>query len=181
MRHLLRNPHLHRKCLSKKYGNIMHTISIWIYIIVFSFYRRYGFESYLINLVNGPRAVLGCLCSLYNLQNIPYGSDYVNNCTDKIPHDIRSYFGGKYFHIIHTFICFMLYFAGNNHCTLTISKYGKKQASLMQRAISSKGLLCSRNDSEINAIKSRYVYSLLIKLYSNIIYSEIFRLIEDIE
>uniref|UniRef100_A0A1I8MVV4 Structural maintenance of chromosomes protein 5 n=1 Tax=Musca domestica TaxID=7370 RepID=A0A1I8MVV4_MUSDO len=99
--------------------------------------RRYGFESYLINLVNGPRAVLGCLCSLYNLQNIPYGSDYVNNCTDKIPHDIRSYFGG------------------NNHCTLTISKYGKKQASLMQRAISSKGLLCSRNDSEINAIKSR--------------------------
>ncbi|XP_061391212.1 structural maintenance of chromosomes protein 5 [Musca vetustissima] len=99
--------------------------------------RQYGFKSYLINLVNGPRAVLGCLCSLYNLQNIPYGNDNVNSCTDQIPHDIRSYFGG------------------DNHFTLTISRYGQREASLMQRTISSKGLLCSRNDIEINAIKSR--------------------------
>ncbi|XP_073840909.1 structural maintenance of chromosomes 5 isoform X2 [Musca autumnalis] len=99
--------------------------------------RQYGFESYLINVVNGPRAVLGSLCSLYNLQNIPYGGDYVNSCTDQIPNYINNYFGG------------------DNYYTLTISKYGKRESSLMQRTISSKGLLCSRNDNEIDAIKSR--------------------------
>uniref|UniRef100_A0A1I8PBI1 Structural maintenance of chromosomes protein 5 n=1 Tax=Stomoxys calcitrans TaxID=35570 RepID=A0A1I8PBI1_STOCA len=99
--------------------------------------RQYGFESYLINLVQGPRAVLGFLCSLYNLQNIPYGGDHVNSCTDNIPHDIRNYFGGD------------LRYA------LTLSKYGNRETSLTQTSINNKGLLSSKDKGEVDAIKNR--------------------------
>ncbi|XP_013114154.2 structural maintenance of chromosomes protein 5 [Stomoxys calcitrans] len=99
--------------------------------------RQYGFESYLIDLVQGPRAVLGFLCSLYNLQNIPYGGDHVNSCTDNIPHDIRNYFGGD------------LRYA------LTLSKYGNRETSLTQTSINNKGLLSSKDKGEVDAIKNR--------------------------
>ncbi|TMW47320.1 hypothetical protein DOY81_007600 [Sarcophaga bullata] len=99
--------------------------------------RKYGFESYLIDQVSGPPAILGYLCSVYNLQNIPFGDNKVNNFTDQIPKDIRCYFGG---HL---------------HYTLTFSKYGNRAQSLMQSYIKGKRFLSSKDENEINNIKTR--------------------------
>ncbi|XP_075160034.1 structural maintenance of chromosomes 5 isoform X3 [Haematobia irritans] len=99
--------------------------------------RQYGFESYLIDLIQGPRAVLGYLCSLFQIQNIPYGSDHVKNFVDQIPHDIRNYFGG------------------DSRYVLSISKYGNRESSLTKTSITHRGLLSSIDEKEIGTIKSR--------------------------
>uniref|UniRef100_A0A1A9W6X1 Structural maintenance of chromosomes protein 5 n=1 Tax=Glossina brevipalpis TaxID=37001 RepID=A0A1A9W6X1_9MUSC len=57
--------------------------------------RRYGFEAYLIDLVDGPHAVLGYLCSLFKLQNIPIGGDSVKEFIEQVPDNITVYFGGN--------------------------------------------------------------------------------------
>lgn len=99
--------------------------------------RQYGFDAYLIDLISGPPAILGFLCSLYNLQNIPVGTDRVNNCTDDIPKSIQMYFGGDL------------------RYTLSTSKYGNRETSLMKNSIASKGWLSSKDENEISHIKKR--------------------------
>lgn len=58
---------------------------------------------------------------------------------------LRNHFA---FHHTHLFI-------GNLRYTLSISKYGNRERSLVQTAINSKGLLSSRDESEIDSIKKR--------------------------
>uniref|UniRef100_A0A1A9VQ45 Structural maintenance of chromosomes protein 5 n=1 Tax=Glossina austeni TaxID=7395 RepID=A0A1A9VQ45_GLOAU len=57
--------------------------------------RPYGFDAYLVDLIDGPHAVLGYLCSLYRLQNIPIGGNKVKEFIDRIPEGINVYFGAN--------------------------------------------------------------------------------------
>ncbi|XP_037899548.1 structural maintenance of chromosomes protein 5-like, partial [Glossina fuscipes] len=55
--------------------------------------RPYGFDAYMIDLIDGPHAVLGYLCSLYRLHNIPIGGNEVKEFIEQIPEPITVYFG----------------------------------------------------------------------------------------
>uniref|UniRef100_A0A1A9V4L0 Structural maintenance of chromosomes protein 5 n=1 Tax=Glossina austeni TaxID=7395 RepID=A0A1A9V4L0_GLOAU len=57
--------------------------------------RPYGFDAYLVDLIDGPHAVLGYLCSLYRLQNIPIGGNKVKEFIERIPEGINVYFGAN--------------------------------------------------------------------------------------
>lgn len=47
-------------------------------------------------MIEAPRTILGYLCSMYNLQNVPVGSRHVNDFIEEIPSSIRTYYTGKY-------------------------------------------------------------------------------------
>lgn len=54
--------------------------------------KKYGFHNYLIDLIEGPPAVLKYLCSQLGFHKIPVGSDSVLNYKDEIPKSIKLFF-----------------------------------------------------------------------------------------
>ncbi|XP_053684572.1 structural maintenance of chromosomes protein 5 [Sabethes cyaneus] len=54
--------------------------------------ERYGFRSYLIDMVEGPYPILNFLCKLYNLHNVPVGADETSKFVSQIPDEIRLFF-----------------------------------------------------------------------------------------
>ncbi|XP_073975871.1 structural maintenance of chromosomes 5 isoform X3 [Rhodnius prolixus] len=54
--------------------------------------KKYGFHNYLIDLVEGPPAVLNYLCSQLGFHKIPVGSEAVLNYKDEIPRNIKLFF-----------------------------------------------------------------------------------------
>lgn len=69
--------------------------------------KQFGFQSYVIDLIEGPIPVLNQLCSLYRIHNVPVGNDYTYNNTNIIPNSIRLYFSSKYWeHFLNYFILF---------------------------------------------------------------------------
>lgn len=92
--------------------------------------RFCGFTAYLIDLIEGPPAIINYLCSLNRIHTIPIGTADVNNKTDDIPNNINIFFGG-------------------NQCySVRVSKYSGEK-SVMQKQISGKNLLTSKNTNEI--------------------------------
>lgn len=59
--------------------------------------RKYGFQNYVIDQIEGPIPVLNQLCSLYRIHNVPVGNDYTYNNTNLIPNSLRLYFSSKSF------------------------------------------------------------------------------------
>uniref|UniRef100_A0A023EZ20 Structural maintenance of chromosomes protein 5 n=1 Tax=Triatoma infestans TaxID=30076 RepID=A0A023EZ20_TRIIF len=59
--------------------------------------KKYGFHNYLIDLVEGPPAVLNYLCSQIGFHKIPVGSDAVLNYKDEIPKSIKLFFSKNKF------------------------------------------------------------------------------------
>lgn len=57
--------------------------------------RRYGFHSYLIDLIDAPAPILNALCRLYHIHIIPVGDDKTFEMTDDIPSDITNFFSSK--------------------------------------------------------------------------------------
>lgn len=57
--------------------------------------RRYGFHSYLIDLIDAPAPILNALCRLYHIHIIPVGDEKTFEMTDDIPNDITNFFSGK--------------------------------------------------------------------------------------
>ncbi|XP_058459192.1 structural maintenance of chromosomes protein 5 [Malaya genurostris] len=53
---------------------------------------RYGFHTYLIDMIEGPFPILNFLCKLYSLHNVPVGTDETSRMTSSIPDDIRLFF-----------------------------------------------------------------------------------------
>ncbi|XP_076229234.1 structural maintenance of chromosomes 5 isoform X2 [Nomia melanderi] len=53
---------------------------------------QFGFTHYLVSLIEAPTAVMKYLVSMYKLNNIPVGSNVVDDNVDRIPHNIRYYF-----------------------------------------------------------------------------------------
>nr|XP_014089188.1 structural maintenance of chromosomes protein 5 [Bactrocera oleae] len=92
--------------------------------------RFCGFTAYLIDLIEGPPAIINYLCSLNRIHTIPIGTADVNNKTDDIPNNINIFFGG-------------------NQCySVRVSRYSGEK-STMQKQISGRNLLTSRNTNEI--------------------------------
>lgn len=65
--------------------------NIFLLLISFSS-RRYGFHSYLIDMVEGPYPILNFLCKLYNIHNVPVGQPETSKFASQVPDDIRIFF-----------------------------------------------------------------------------------------
>lgn len=62
--------------------------------------RKYGFTHYLMSFIDAPMAIKRYLVSMYRVNNVPLGTNEVENNVDHIPSNIRCYFSSKYL-IIH--------------------------------------------------------------------------------
>lgn len=57
--------------------------------------EQFGFTHYLVSLIEAPSIIMKYLVAMYNLNNIPVGTNQVDNNIDHIPNNIRYYFSGK--------------------------------------------------------------------------------------
>ncbi|XP_076285291.1 structural maintenance of chromosomes 5 [Lasioglossum baleicum] len=53
---------------------------------------QYGFTHYLVSLIEAPSTIMKYLVNMYNLNNIPVGTNAVEDSIEHIPHNIRRYF-----------------------------------------------------------------------------------------
>ena len=58
--------------------------------------RKYGFHSYLIDMIEGPAPILNMLCRLYSIHNIAVGNDQTFKEAAKVPDSIRKFFSSKF-------------------------------------------------------------------------------------
>ncbi|XP_053957144.1 structural maintenance of chromosomes protein 5 [Anastrepha ludens] len=98
--------------------------------------RSCGFTAYLIDLIEGPPAIINYLCNLNSIHRIPIGTTAVNEKTDDIPNTISFFFGGD-----------QLYSA-------KVSRYSGER-SLLQNQIRGKNLLTSKNTYQISEDEKR--------------------------
>lgn len=57
--------------------------------------KQFGFTHYLVSLIEAPATIMKYLVSMYNLNNIPIGTNTVDDRIDQIPHNIRCFFSCK--------------------------------------------------------------------------------------
>ncbi|CAD6991075.1 unnamed protein product [Ceratitis capitata] len=98
--------------------------------------RFCGFTAYLIDLIEGPPAIINYLCNLNNIHKIPIGSSDVNDKTDDVPNNINLFFGG------------------DQRYAVSVSRYSGEK-SILQNQISGRNLLTSKNTNEILKNESR--------------------------
>ncbi|XP_015433616.1 PREDICTED: structural maintenance of chromosomes protein 5 [Dufourea novaeangliae] len=53
---------------------------------------QFGFTHYLVSLIEAPSTIMKYLVTMYHLNNIPIGTNHVDDNIDHIPHNIRCYF-----------------------------------------------------------------------------------------
>lgn len=58
--------------------------------------KQFGFRHYLIELIEAPPAIMKYLVSMYHLNNIPVGTNEIENNTNHIPRNLSCYFSGEY-------------------------------------------------------------------------------------
>lgn len=62
--------------------------------------QQYGFEHYLVSLIDAPQTILNYLVKMYTLNEIPIGNDKVQSSLDHIPDHFRRFFSSTlYFEI----------------------------------------------------------------------------------
>lgn len=84
--------------------------------------RRFGFYSYLISLFTAPEPIMKYLCRMYNVHQVPVGTEVTNQMFKNVPKSIA------------------LFFSHNSRYTVTFSRYtGEK--SIRQNVIISDGTL----------------------------------------
>ena len=84
--------------------------------------KQFGFTHYLVSLIEAPTTIMNYLVSMYKLNNIPIGTNHVEDNIDHIPNNIRSYF------------------SRNNCYQVSRSKYTGEKSIGMQ-PVSSSGML----------------------------------------
>ncbi|XP_034178803.2 structural maintenance of chromosomes 5 [Osmia lignaria lignaria] len=84
--------------------------------------KQFGFTHYLASLIETPSTIMKYLVTMYNLNNIPVGTNLVDDNIDSIPHNIR------------------YYFSRNNAYSVNRSKYTGEKSTTM-RSVSSNGML----------------------------------------
>lgn len=57
--------------------------------------KKFGFKHYLVDLVEGPSPIMTYLVSMYRLNNIPIGTNEIENNTSHIPRNLGCYFSGE--------------------------------------------------------------------------------------
>lgn len=58
-------------------------------------FRKYGFFSYMLQLIDGPEPILSFLCKTYQVQNIPVGTSKTDSIADEVPSAIQLFYSGK--------------------------------------------------------------------------------------
>ncbi|XP_058792958.1 structural maintenance of chromosomes protein 5 [Phymastichus coffea] len=98
--------------------------------------RQYGFEHYMLSLIDAPRTILNYLISNFKLHTIPIGNDNILRHLENIPNNIR------------------FFFSSNKVYNIKFSQYtGEKSTS--ESSISSRGLLSiTINTQRINHIQN---------------------------
>lgn len=102
-----------------------------------SSYNRYGFFAYLIDLIEGPPALLNYLCRNYKIHSIQIGTEKVNDFIESLPSDCRHFYGGEVQYFVST------------------SKYSNNIIRSQTR-IKDRNLLSGVDRSELNALKKKY-------------------------
>ncbi|XP_051166122.1 structural maintenance of chromosomes protein 5 [Leptopilina boulardi] len=98
---------------------------------------HFGFEHYLISLVEAPQTIMKYIVQNFHLANIPVGSDIVEENVDRIP-DSLSYF-----------------FSKSNNFSVNRSKYSGEK-SVRQNTVSGNGMLSITMDTaKLNGIHNR--------------------------
>lgn len=60
--------------------------------------RQFGFENYLVSLVEAPPTIMKYLVSMYRINNIPFGTtDFIDKNYSRVPKEISVFFSGKIF------------------------------------------------------------------------------------
>ncbi|XP_067615843.1 structural maintenance of chromosomes protein 5 isoform X2 [Eurosta solidaginis] len=98
--------------------------------------RSCGFSAYLIDLIEGPLAILNYLCNLNGIHRIPIGTSVVNEKTDDIPNNVNFFFGGD-----------QLY-------SVKVSRYSGEK-SILQNQIRGKNQLVSKSTNQIQEAENR--------------------------
>jgi len=57
--------------------------------------QKFGFKHYLVELIEVPPSILKYLVSMYRLNNIPVGTNEIENNTNYIPRNLNCYFSGE--------------------------------------------------------------------------------------
>lgn len=102
-----------------------------------SSYSGYGFFAYLLDLLEGPPAILNYLCRNYNIEKILIGTEKVNDFIESLPTSVRHFYGGD-----------VQYF-------VSISKYSNHPIRSQTR-IQNRNILSGVDRNELNALKKRY-------------------------
>lgn len=58
--------------------------------------KKFGFKHYLASLIEAPPTIIKYLVSMYQLSNIPVGTNTVEDNVDHIPRSLNCYFSGAY-------------------------------------------------------------------------------------
>jgi len=58
--------------------------------------KKFGFRHYLAELIEVPSSIMKYLISMYHLNNIPVGTNEIENNTNRIPRGLSCYFSGEY-------------------------------------------------------------------------------------
>lgn len=58
--------------------------------------KKFGFKYYLAELIEVPPSIMNYLVAMYQLNNIPIGTNEIENNTNCIPHSLSCYFSGEY-------------------------------------------------------------------------------------
>ena len=69
-----------------------HTINLLFLLTLSSSPRKYGFETYMLDCLEGPPAILSFLCQNYGLHNIPIGT---GGNYDDVPSNISIFYLGE--------------------------------------------------------------------------------------
>jgi len=62
--------------------------------------KKFGFRHYLAELIEVPSSIMKYLISMYRLNNIPVGTNEIENNTNRIPRSLSCYFSGEYLYFL---------------------------------------------------------------------------------
>ncbi len=57
---------------------------------------RYGFNHFLLELVDGPLPILKYLCRTYRIHDVPIGTDHTRSVAESVPHKFNTFFTRKF-------------------------------------------------------------------------------------
>lgn len=62
---------------------------------MFFFCRKFGFQSYLLDMLDGPAPILNYLCKTYRIHDVPLGTEETAKHASNVPSHIRVFFTRK--------------------------------------------------------------------------------------
>ncbi|XP_011310907.1 structural maintenance of chromosomes protein 5 [Fopius arisanus] len=99
--------------------------------------KRLGFTHYLIDLIEAPDPILKWIVSMYHLQNIPIGTNRVDETFDQVPPS------------------FFTFFSFNKNFHISMSKYSKQRSTSIRGVMSTGTLSLNLDSVKVNEIEGK--------------------------